>query len=161
MVFVFFFLMLRRPPRATRTDTLFPYTTLFRSPKEVAATVGDGVVRNVAPRRARQIGRHVSSGHQLKGGAAIAAEANGKHRLILRRKIEEDRGEAGRKRPDRSIDHRARQTKLEFAGIDAPGMRVDVIQLDAPGGAHTGEFARPATAVRVQGRDLEERRVGK
>src|SRR3546814_1617838 len=30
MVF-FFFLMIRRPPRSTRTDTLFPYTTLFRS----------------------------------------------------------------------------------------------------------------------------------
>src|SRR3546814_8088848 len=30
--FIFvFFLMLRRPPRSTRTDTLFPYTTLFRS----------------------------------------------------------------------------------------------------------------------------------
>src|SRR3546814_7808840 len=28
---VFFFLMRRRPPRSTRTDTLFPYTTLFRS----------------------------------------------------------------------------------------------------------------------------------
>src|SRR3546814_19929176 len=27
----FFFLMYRRPPRSTRTDTLFPYTTLFRS----------------------------------------------------------------------------------------------------------------------------------
>src|SRR3546814_5341043 len=27
----FFFLMRRRPPRSTRTDTLFPYTTLFRS----------------------------------------------------------------------------------------------------------------------------------
>src|SRR3546814_12691228 len=26
-----FFLMIRRPPRSTRTDTLFPYTTLFRS----------------------------------------------------------------------------------------------------------------------------------
>src|SRR3546814_1521716 len=26
-----FFLMRRRPPRSTRTDTLFPYTTLFRS----------------------------------------------------------------------------------------------------------------------------------
>src|SRR3546814_18109265 len=26
-----FFLMMRRPPRSTRTDTLFPYTTLFRS----------------------------------------------------------------------------------------------------------------------------------
>src|SRR3546814_7538356 len=27
-----FFLMVLRPPRSTRTDTLFPYTTLFRSP---------------------------------------------------------------------------------------------------------------------------------
>src|SRR3546814_3213806 len=27
--------MLRRPPRSTRTDTLFPYTTLFRSPPDV------------------------------------------------------------------------------------------------------------------------------
>src|SRR3546814_19920195 len=30
-VLIFFFLMIRRPPRSTRTDTLFPYTTLFRS----------------------------------------------------------------------------------------------------------------------------------
>src|SRR3546814_1378800 len=29
--FCVFFLMIRRPPRSTRTDTLFPYTTLFRS----------------------------------------------------------------------------------------------------------------------------------
>src|SRR3546814_15622850 len=28
--------MIRRPPRSTRTDTLFPYTTLFRSPRDVA-----------------------------------------------------------------------------------------------------------------------------
>src|SRR3546814_5222266 len=28
---MFFFFMIRRPPRSTRTDTLFPYTTLFRS----------------------------------------------------------------------------------------------------------------------------------
>src|SRR3546814_19014138 len=28
---LFCFLMIRRPPRSTRTDTLFPYTTLFRS----------------------------------------------------------------------------------------------------------------------------------
>src|SRR3546814_12413279 len=28
---MFFFLMIRRPPRSTRTDPLFPYTTLFRS----------------------------------------------------------------------------------------------------------------------------------
>src|SRR3546814_11575261 len=30
---LFVFLMIRRPPRSTRTDTLFPYTTLFRSKK--------------------------------------------------------------------------------------------------------------------------------
>src|SRR3546814_11406478 len=29
---LFFFLMIRRPPRSTRTDTLFPYTTPFRPP---------------------------------------------------------------------------------------------------------------------------------
>src|SRR3546814_2045787 len=29
-----FFLMIRRPPRSTRTDTLFPYTTLFRSDRD-------------------------------------------------------------------------------------------------------------------------------
>src|SRR3546814_12149077 len=31
IVYSCFFLMIRRPPRSTRTDTLFPYTTLFRS----------------------------------------------------------------------------------------------------------------------------------
>src|SRR3546814_17844308 len=41
--------MIRRPPRSTRTDTLVPYTTLFRSPaqfkaeaKAVETTTGDG-----------------------------------------------------------------------------------------------------------------------
>src|SRR3546814_8069536 len=34
-----FFLMIRRPPRSTRTDTLFPYTTLFRS-TEINASIG-------------------------------------------------------------------------------------------------------------------------
>src|SRR3546814_8118158 len=35
----FFFLMIRRPPRSTRTDTLFPYTTLFRSMAGVYAAI--------------------------------------------------------------------------------------------------------------------------
>src|SRR3546814_3387420 len=35
MMYVFF-LMIRRPPRSTRTDTLFPYTTLFRSPSSTS-----------------------------------------------------------------------------------------------------------------------------
>src|SRR3546814_17806950 len=33
--------MIRRPPRSTRTDTLFPYTTLFRSISDLIAQAGD------------------------------------------------------------------------------------------------------------------------
>src|SRR3546814_17603614 len=40
---MFFFLMIRRPPRSTRTDTLFPYTTLFRS--YMAALMTDPALR--------------------------------------------------------------------------------------------------------------------
>src|SRR3546814_19150362 len=40
-MYIVFFLMIRRPPRSTRTDTLFPYTTLFRS-------AVSGTVRNNA-----------------------------------------------------------------------------------------------------------------
>src|SRR3546814_11360403 len=36
--YLFFFLMIRRPPRSTRTDTLFPYTTLFRSATTMTVT---------------------------------------------------------------------------------------------------------------------------
>src|SRR3546814_20207224 len=40
MYSLFFFLMIRRPPRSTLTDTLFPYTTLFRS-TGVFRTIGE------------------------------------------------------------------------------------------------------------------------
>src|SRR3546814_3661032 len=41
LVFVsLFFLMRRRPPRSTRTDTLVPYTTLFRSRQPEQAAIG-------------------------------------------------------------------------------------------------------------------------
>src|SRR3546814_3200643 len=39
-----FFLILRRPPRATRTDTLFPYTTLFRSLLSALAFAAQGLL---------------------------------------------------------------------------------------------------------------------
>src|SRR3546814_6753114 len=51
-----FFLMIRRPPRSTRTDTLFPYTTLFRSSHETypsrtwQARISDIPVRNLCAR---------------------------------------------------------------------------------------------------------------
>src|SRR3546814_1807355 len=51
--------MIRRPPRSTRTDTLFPYTTLFRSPAGLAFGGGEltggveaGVAHVAAPREA-------------------------------------------------------------------------------------------------------------
>src|SRR3546814_11670758 len=51
--------MLRRPPRSTRTDTLFPYTTPFRSPLITTITlaelsVGPLVAATDAARSARQ-----------------------------------------------------------------------------------------------------------
>src|SRR3546814_6714165 len=47
--------MIRRPPRSTRTDTLFPYTTLFRSDlgREAAADAGDGESHGHPLERAR------------------------------------------------------------------------------------------------------------
>src|SRR3546814_12888038 len=36
--------MIRRPPRSTRTDTLFPYTTLFRSLRPTARQAGPGLM---------------------------------------------------------------------------------------------------------------------
>src|SRR3546814_12764154 len=51
---VFFFLMIRRPPRSTRTDTLFPYTTLFRSrciPGNMELSTGIEGIRGTINRR--------------------------------------------------------------------------------------------------------------
>src|SRR3546814_14832024 len=45
---IIFFLMIRRPPRSTRTDTLFPYTTLFRSPDDSLGQVLASAVRVLA-----------------------------------------------------------------------------------------------------------------
>src|SRR3546814_12440327 len=55
----FFFLMIRRPPRSTRTDTLFPYTTLFRS----------------RPRGSPYLGR--SAGHAGFAAAGLPCHAAG------------------------------------------------------------------------------------
>src|SRR3546814_3555815 len=54
-----FFLMIRRPPRSTRTDTLFPYTTLFRSQGAVGAAprqrhVGALAAQRVAGQRTQR-----------------------------------------------------------------------------------------------------------
>src|SRR3546814_12411639 len=59
--------MIRRPPRSTRTDTLFPYTTLFR-----AGVGGAGAVEARAERVVIVAGRHVDVvvrvGRDRRGG---------------------------------------------------------------------------------------------
>src|SRR3546814_2335832 len=55
--------MLRRPPRSTRTDTLFPYTTLFRS--ALGDHLGRAHVAGVVLERDRVVGR---VGHHHVGG---------------------------------------------------------------------------------------------
>src|SRR3546814_10491810 len=62
IVVLFCFLMIRRPPRSTRTDTLFPYTTLFRSRKSGHAVVP-------IPCGAKRE-RATASGHPLQRGMA-------------------------------------------------------------------------------------------
>src|SRR3546814_3864173 len=74
----FFFLRRRRTPRSTRTDTLFPYTTLFRSPAErlhqrlrqgEPGGLDDDVVGRLGPVQQRRDGRQEVVGD----GAADAA----------------------------------------------------------------------------------------
>src|SRR3546814_12890649 len=62
LIFIVFFLMIRRPPRSTRTDTLFPYTTLFLSLMEARVIlfrrprlmrIGDRLARKHLARQVR------------------------------------------------------------------------------------------------------------
>src|SRR3546814_11932925 len=64
-VCVLFFLMIRRPPRSTRTDTLFPYTTLFRS----GEAVGDDAALCLALERV--VADRVGRGHAFLDIARI------------------------------------------------------------------------------------------
>src|SRR3546814_5566148 len=75
---VFFFLMIRRPPRSTRTDTLFPYTTLFRS-DEVDVH-----------REQHQLDRHQQDEHVLAveedAGDADAEQHRAERQVVAERK---------------------------------------------------------------------------
>src|SRR3546814_9004596 len=84
-IYLFFFLMIRRPPRSTRTDTLFPYTTLFRSRRHRAQRFatgepGERVVAIVEPagkrrfRRQPVVDRHEQALCLLADGRAQVVE---------------------------------------------------------------------------------------
>src|SRR3546814_14903395 len=59
--------MIRRPPRSTRTDTLLPYTTLFRSAQAVVQGVEDEVLLDVGHRAPDQVLRLAGRGAAVAG----------------------------------------------------------------------------------------------
>src|SRR3546814_7316994 len=66
--------MLRLPPRSTRTDTLFPYTTLFRSARQLAAGAAVGQPRPVAQHDAVPGRACDDAGPALSGAGKIRSE---------------------------------------------------------------------------------------
>src|SRR3546814_6225269 len=70
----FFFLRIRRPPRSTRTDTLFPYTTLFRSRGPLPPAGGFGRLYPAAERRGAVAARQQGRGEEPEGTVRILVE---------------------------------------------------------------------------------------
>src|SRR3546814_15282146 len=97
--------MIRRPPRSTRTDTLFPYTTLFRSGR------GAGVV---AQARERKVGaQRVEQRERLRRGGILSEQAVGE--LVA------DVGELRRREMAREFERRDPAHVRPLAGIEPLG----------------------------------------
>src|SRR3546814_5028403 len=92
--------MIRRPTRSTRTDTLFPYTTLCRSSarrKPVVQALGHRAEIARAEEAAQLVEMVGAIDRRVQAEAGEADVANGRHRL--RRVVEQAGGERERRRP--------------------------------------------------------------
>src|SRR3546814_9028328 len=85
--------MIRRPPRSTRTDTLFPYTTRFRSGAGLAARTGGGW-RTLADRNGFQLRAAANGARMLSAGRGRAGRCAGLLGLCRRRCADDDLGAA-------------------------------------------------------------------
>src|SRR3546814_12435782 len=88
MIIVSFFcisfcVMLRRPPRSTRTDTLFPYTTLFRSYREKAGRIEACRAARTAAGASIDPGRWLVSGFGVAIYRAAADYLTGNREALL------------------------------------------------------------------------------
>src|SRR3546814_1282847 len=140
--------MIRRPPRSTRTDTLFPYTTLFRSQRQVGRKRVRRIGGNVEPDKREQ--RHADV---RRPAGAVDKTGSGDHRAAraLYRLDRFPRAEAG---GDHILHHQhllprlqpetPTQLKRAFGPLDehrfnAKGAR-HLISDDNRSAAHTSEL---------------------
>src|SRR3546814_1345994 len=121
--------MIRRPPGSTRTDTLFPYQTLFRSPKDA------GQIRTCRKRKALPARRYAGAGRAVSSlnGLFGCFFAFGLRRVAFRalesrgRRAHRDgevaigdrRFVAGRQRRSRSEEHTSELQSLMRTSYDA------------------------------------------
>src|SRR3546814_14358558 len=113
--------MIRRPPRSTRTDTLFPYTTLFRSRVRGAEI---GVVERASAMRQPAHDHAIAADHLHPVDADVLARLAGA-------------AGADQARRDQA-PHVARPPAL-----DRQAREVDVVALENPGGQHGPPRATP------------------
>src|SRR3546814_11629983 len=125
--------MIRRPPRSTRTDTLFPYTTLFRSGRVAAVAL-------------------LETGRELFGCVVLVDVEGGRQHQALGR-LQTERGDIGREdqQPGKTLARRhAAELGCLLAGVD--GVAAGIGEADYLG----------AGGLRLQpARRSEERGVGK
>src|SRR3546814_18728252 len=86
---IFFFLMSRHTPRSTRTDTLFPYTTPFRSLLGARVVAGEDAVHVVGRHSPLAVGQGEEGracervDHVLQAGVPVPAHGDAAERVIL------------------------------------------------------------------------------
>src|SRR3546814_18574094 len=108
--YALFFLRIRRPPRSTRADTLFPYTTLFRS-------LAQGVAHELEEVGAVELPERQVYGHGGRGVGGIGVPAAGGGRRLAQRPVA-DRGDQAGPLGDR--DELTPRHPAALGGVPAP-----------------------------------------
>src|SRR3546814_3977385 len=124
----FFFLMIRRPPRSTRTDTLFPYTTLFRS------KAGPGL-----PLQLLHAGSDINARHQHQAGDDARDDTGDEHaadRDVGRRRT--DHHDDGGRDQDAEGAGVADHARCEVAAVTGLAPAADDDRADRPPGCRGG-----------------------
>src|SRR3546814_12916224 len=100
--------MIRRPPRSTRTDTLFPYTTLFRS-------APGSLLKNVVPVHRRRGRREDDFQFAVVGGEMVARVLYGLCSFLAALRGDDDFADAFRNRDQAIAANAANAPTREFS----------------------------------------------